>query len=849
MTTYSFRGFAGALNTVNDSLVAAEDITLDCSWSDYIAPRFFYSYLRPDQLGEPGTGFLANITLMAGGLASMSGRFGISFDAATTLSEIILLEWDDNGVTRSSTVLSLLLSDTDLNGAATGRSLLMMVALDGDALPSISTTQDFADFLVTQVDSTSYTTPSAPFLPNSPVNLRQNGAVTESEDDILFGTSGTDTLEGGSGDDVLQGGDGNDHLDGGDGFDVVSFAGATGGITVNFTAGVAIHSDGESDSLAQLEGAIGTNFADTLNGDSGANWMSGGADDDLLVGRGGDDTLRGAAGADTLNGGPGTDLADYSGTGSQGVVADLQEGFAVDAYGGADSLIGIEQILGSDLGDTLSAAASGSLLMGGSGDDHLVGRQGNDTLRGDAGNDTLAGGSGRDLADYSGSASQGVIVDLSAQTASDGSGDTDSLSSIEDAQGSALADQLTAHSAGALLLGLAGADTLTGGIGDDTIVGGAGADSLFGGDGWDRLSFAQETGTQGIEINLLVGTATDSFGDADQVSNFETIEGTNFADKMNGSNGANLLSGGSGNDTLNGRSGNDTLRGGLGDDELNGGPGYDLVSYADETGSLGIVVNLIVETATDSYGNTDRILQMENVEGTARADRINGNNAVNLLLGGEGDDTLLGRNGADTLVGGAGLDELNGGPGFDTASYALETGTTGVVINLFKAVAIDSFGDRDSLISIEFAQGSANNDRLIARKGKTSLQGLDGDDVLLGNGSKDTISGGNGDDTISGGSGNDVINGDAGIDVLRGGGGADIFIFADPADPDLVEDFETSRDLLRISGLAGVTSLADLTLIQSGADVLVTIASSGIQLATLENTLLVDLNGGHFDFV
>ncbi|WP_148219482.1 beta strand repeat-containing protein [Azospirillum sp. B510] len=61
--------------------------------------------------------------------------------------------------------------------------------------------------------------------------------------------------------------------------------------------------------------------------------------------------------------------------------------------------------------------------------------------------------------------------------------------------------------------------------------------------------------------------------------------------------------------------------------------------------------------------------------------------------------------------------------------------------------------------------GSLGNDTLVAGISRTRIFGLDGDDLLQGNGSSDYLDGGNGNDTIVGGAG-DVFIGGAGVDTL-----------------------------------------------------------------------------------
>ncbi|MFC5360260.1 calcium-binding protein [Azospirillum himalayense] len=104
----------------------------------------------------------------------------------------------------------------------------------------------------------------------------------------------------------------------------------------------------------------------------------------------------GGAGADTLEGGTGIDTASYAAAAGP-VAVDLaaEAGTAGDAAG--DVLLGIENLTGSSLADTLRGDDGANLLDGGAGDDSLSGGTGNDTLIGGTGNDTaLFAGNARD---------------------------------------------------------------------------------------------------------------------------------------------------------------------------------------------------------------------------------------------------------------------------------------------------------------------------------------------------------------------------------------------------------------------------------------------------------------------
>ncbi|MGQ9370018.1 M10 family metallopeptidase C-terminal domain-containing protein, partial [Azospirillum sp. A39] len=260
--------------------------------------------------------------------------------------------------------------------------------------------------------------------------------------DSLVGGAGDDVLSGGDGDDTLAGGAGNDALDGGAGSDTADYGAATAAVVAGLAAGSG--GDAAGDTLGGVENLAGSAFADVLTGDGAANRLSGGGGGDRLSGDGGDDTLEGGdgddtlaggAGSDSLVGGAGIDTADYAAS-AAAVATDLATASGGDAAG--DTLVGIENVVGSVFADSVTGDGGANLLAGGSGADVLSGGAGADTLDGGADADALDGGADADL-----------------------------------------------------VLGGAGNDTLSGGGGADTLSGGAG-DDLFlfaaAGDGGDTLA-------------------------------------------------------------------------------------------------------------------------------------------------------------------------------------------------------------------------------------------------------------------------------------------------------------------------------------------------------------------------
>ena len=130
-------------------------------------------------------------------------------------------------------------------------------------------------------------------------------------DDQLAGLGGNDYVIGGAGNDIVFGGLGNDLLDGGSGVDTVTYGQVQHGMDVDLAKGRADAQSSEFrgpvDTLSSIENVNGTNFNDSLTGDSGANSLSGSGGIDGIDGGGGNDTLSGGLGKDGLFGGLGVD--------------------------------------------------------------------------------------------------------------------------------------------------------------------------------------------------------------------------------------------------------------------------------------------------------------------------------------------------------------------------------------------------------------------------------------------------------------------------------------------------------------------------------------------------------------
>ena len=315
--------------------------------------------------------------------------------------------------------------------------------------------------------------------------------------DTLTGNTGANILLGLNGADTLVGGAGTDTLSGGGDVDTADYSAAGAAVHVALIAGAQNTGGAGIDTLIGIENLTGSSFDDSLTGNSAANvlrgndgddTLSGGSGDDNLVGGNGDDTLAGGAGNDTLNGGAGIDTADYSSAGAAVRVA-LIAGAQNTIGAGSDTLLGVENITGSNFNDTLTGNAAANILLG---------LDGNDELIGGAGNDTLTGGAGTDTASYAGAASA-VTVALVAGAQNTGGAGTDTLSGIEDLTGSSFNDSLTGNAVANTLDGGDGNDTLSGGFGDDTLLGGNGDDLLVG--GFDRDIMTGGAGADVYDFN------------------------------------------------------------------------------------------------------------------------------------------------------------------------------------------------------------------------------------------------------------------------------------------------------------------------------------------------------------
>lgn len=418
------------------------------------------------------------------------------------------------------------------------------------------------------------------------ITINGKGGVETTGSGTLVGSGYSDHLIGGTDRDVITGLDGDDRIDGGAGAanelygqrgNDTYYVRAPGDTIIELAdegtdAVVVWHSamllPAHVENLFYLGGATfsgtGNALANYIQGGGLADTLSGLNGNDILIGLGGDDVLIGGRGNNRLDGGAGQDTANYE-TAAVGVFAQLNgSGLVSRGTEGSDQLISIENLTGSQHGDTLIGSNGNNVLDGLGGSDALIGLGGDDRLIAHATDaKTLQGGTGDDT--Y-------VIhhrLDTITEFAEDG---TDTVEAHGDVYrlganlenlvkvsvgsfvglGNALENVLTGNIAADLLIGYDGDDILIGGSGDpNTLIGGLGDDTY-------RISSVGDTV---IELELEgVDTVETTLYSYTLLKHFENLIFVGAGDfSGTGNAGANTIVGGAGNDILRGLGGADTF--------------------------------------------------------------------------------------------------------------------------------------------------------------------------------------------------------------------------------------------------------------------------------------------------
>lgn len=388
---------------------------------------------------------------------------------------------------------------------------------------------------------------------------------------------------------------------------------------------------------------------------------------------------------------------------------------------------------------------------------------------------------------------------------------------------------------GTLIEALEGDDDITGTIDDDRIFGDAGHDTLRGLDGIDAL-----------------------YGGAGH-------------DVLFGGDGQDILEGNDGNDTVNGGAGEDHLDGNTGDDIVYGGAGNDLIfsSLGQDTyfGDAGDDLFTVKRERDDDLENRQTLY---GGDGDDYFRMILGTN--NAMFGGAGDDVfdVSGVKKSEFVLYKAG-GRIDGGAGTDVmvlrqgAVVNLQTGTwqfsrlpdeptysvenievfyfstSGTFIGAGSASGTFIGAGADDDVSYDgvrfIGNGGAGDDIFVARNNdyvnpstinpsKATIDGGQGDDIILGGTSRDTFYGGDGNDIVSGGGFVDSLYGGGGNDTLYGGDQID-YLFGGSGD-DLI-DGGAENDLLILSG-----ELDDYNIVADGEGFIITGADGTDRIENVE---------------
>jgi Ca2+-binding RTX toxin-like protein len=630
--------------------------------------------------------------------------------------------------------------------------------------------------------------------------------------DSLTGSDGDDRLAGGAGDDILSGGLGHNELIGGAGLDTYLVTGGTdtivelvGGSLDTVRASVDYTLPDYVENLVLIGDALngtGNGLINRLTGNDGNNLLDGGAGADTLDGGLGDDTyvvdtladkIIDAGGIDTIR----TALLSFT----------LKAGFENLTYTGSGPFSG-------------KGNAAANVLTGGDGGDRLESVGGNDTLIGGDGDDSYYVASNTDViveeedlpgADYIYSKVNYVLAE--------GVG-------IENLRvwGTG-AVNLTGNSSGQSLVGNDNRNTLDGGGGNDLMWGMGGDDTyilrsapVFSmmlqedvNAGYDTavLHFSGWTLAANFEKAVLVGTATTVTGnDLDNL-----LVGNALNNILNGGVGADVMQGGAGNDSYQVDNAGDVIQDTSGIDTVilaaalnyTLGTGIENVGgFSNSSLALTVTGNSLVNVMTGQNGN-------DVFAGLGGADTLVGGQGQDSLDGGDGNDSLSGGAGIDTLVGGAGADLLDGGTSSDTMTGGLgndiyivdDAGdviveATGGGIDTVRTAMFD-YTLADEVENFEYLGGDSpivygnnlNNTMSLASSPFSAtgiMDGMGGNDILIG---------GNRDDSLSGGAGYDRLVGGGGADDLMGGADKDFFVYLSLSDSvvgagDVIHGFDST---------------------------------------------------------
>lgn len=692
------------------------------------------------------------------------------------------------------------------------------------------------------------------------------GQTPDNGADSLDGGDGNDTIFAGGGNDTIDGGAGDDWLIAEAGDDVVNMGGAT-----------------------TYQAAFGGAGNDIINGGDGQDFIFGESGADILNGGGGNDRIHADSQDLFVSGGAGTfdTLVIDDPTGALSVInlgAASNQNQTENVVGGAtDDIIGpkvtgFEAVDGSLASSNLALLAdinTGTVLIGGSGNDTIYGGNGGDILQGNAGNDvfvigspdgydtlqndSIDGGAGRDVlaitvmptvlsgagAQYEIGATQlaGVrnveVLDTTALAGAPGGG-------VRIVLTDALIAQMTGGTSIELRTNAADVVDLRGVTTASQVVINTSTNT-------NVLAATNNSGPGGNAAGTAMSVAT-GVSTAPAAGNLINPNNVNVSiGQTGGSSGQGSTIADTGlSDTINGSAGPDTINLTTGSDSVTGGAGSDLFAFANGAnftaadtivGGDGVADTLALGAgaATVNAALVANVSTTEVIRTTGAGNTIVVTDAM--VTGMTGGNTLTIDARANTTVTNTAQTSATslvlgnfGTPGALSTVTLGNSGTTGSTVTLSNnttplATGLSSLNINDSagndvvtgsILGEVIGNGSGGND---------SFSGGEGADTLVAGGGNDTLLGGNGDDVIRAGGGNDSVVGGAGDDSMQflaagsfnaatggdtvnGGDGADTLVIArDAGNPLLAANWAnlTNTETIVLADATGGTAPADNT--------------------------------------
>ncbi|OWY31162.1 hemolysin D [Herbaspirillum robiniae] len=589
------------------------------------------------------------------------------------------------------------------------------------------------------------------------------------------------------------------------GSDTVSYAFSNAAVTVDLYNGSGSGGYAQGDVLAHIQNVIGSNY------------------DDMFIASADVNNFNGGGGSNTVSyfysvGGVTVDLTNTIGTGTGGY------------YAAGDSFTNIQNIIGSVYDDTFVASADANSFDGGTGSLHnrvsyaastdavtvdLNYTNGTGTSGGYAAGDKLT-----NIQDLTGGAGDDTFVASLAENNFDGGAGSNRVSYAA-SNAAVTVDLVLGVGAG----GYANNDTytniqnVTGSNFDDLFIASLAANKFDGGAGNNTVSYAKAGDGVGVTVDLFNGVGSNGFAAGDTYANIQNAIGTAYDDTFVATSVKNVFTGLQGSDTVsyvNSTQGvtvdlvNNVGTGGFAQDDVYVGIENAIGSSLDDTFIAssdsntfdgGVSVNGSHNRVSYAYSTQAVTVDLNHTDGTGTTGGYaTGDKLINIqdVTGSAFDDTFF----ANALA-----NKFDGGTGSLHNRVDYSYSTNGVMVDLFNKVGGDavtgqvSFANGDTYTNIQDVTGSAADDIFVASAAENRFDGgastaashnmvsyanstvNETVDLFNGVGSGGAGSLANNDtyvniQDVTGGSGNDTFYASAAANNFYGGAGSDTVSYA-----------------------------------------------------------------------